>query len=98
MLGILRSNKRFAGTKDAEVIRDKLRSVKSPTLLIHGAHDRTIPLAHAQEACSMIPNARLEVFEKCGHCPNIEKAPEFNKAVIAFLGKESLVKGVRGAG
>jgi pimeloyl-ACP methyl ester carboxylesterase len=32
-----------------------------------------------------IPGSRLLVFEKCGHVPQIEKAAEFNDAVMKFL-------------
>jgi len=85
MLNILRSNKGPGGSDPEGDVINTLRSVKSPTLAIHGAQDGTIPLAGAREACRLIPDARLKIFEECGHCPHIEKALEFNEAVIAFL-------------
>ncbi len=73
---------------DAKFIKVKggnIHLVKSPTLFVHGAQDEVIPLVHAQNACKLIPNARLEVIPECGHCPHMEKASEFNEAAIAFL-------------
>ena len=74
---------------------DKLHLVKAPTLLIHGEQDTLIPLAHAQNAARLIPDACLEVFEECGHVPHIEKPTEFNKIVIEFLKSEGRVENVR---
>ena len=85
MLSIIRSNTDITGPHPEVVMTDKLHLVKSPTLIIHGAQDEVVPVEYAQNACNLIPNARLEVIEKCGHSPHIEKAQEFNEAVIAFL-------------
>ncbi|MDI6814545.1 MAG: alpha/beta hydrolase [Dehalococcoidales bacterium] len=85
MLNLIRSNANFKGLYPEVIITDKLHLIKSPTLFIHGEQDKTIPFTYAQDACKLIPNARLKVIAKCGHCPHIEKAPEFNGAVIAFL-------------
>ena len=65
---------------------DKLHLIKSPTLLIHGTRDKVIPVKYGRKAVELIPNARLKLIKKCGHCPHIEKAAEFNEAVIKFLG------------
>jgi pimeloyl-ACP methyl ester carboxylesterase len=64
---------------------DKLHMVKSPTLLIHGAQDEVVPVKYARNACNLIPDARLQVIGECGHCPQIEKAPEFNEILMQFL-------------
>ena len=73
------------GLRPEVVMLDRLHLIKSPTLLIHGAQDEIHPLELSQNACHLIPNARLKVIDECGHCPHIEKAAEFNEAVIAFL-------------
>jgi len=85
MLSLIRSNANISGPHPEKNTADKLHLIKSPTLLIHGAQDEVIPVEHAQNACQVIPNARLKVVDECGHCPHIEKAAEFNEAVIAFL-------------
>jgi pimeloyl-ACP methyl ester carboxylesterase len=56
-----------------------------PALVIAGANDKLRNPGYAEEFIHRIPNAQLQVFEDCGHCPNIEQADRFNAAVIAFL-------------
>lgn len=71
---------------DAAVIPDDtLRSLPQPTLLIHGAADRIIPLATSLYAADLIPNSRLAIFPKCGHWVQIERRIEFPEVVRAFL-------------
>jgi len=64
---------------------NKLPQIRAPTLIIWGAQDKVIPVAHAYVGLKMIPNARLHIFEECGHLPMIERANEFNKLVLDFL-------------
>jgi len=91
LLNLIRSNTKFSGTPPEElVITNKFHLVKSPTLFIHGAQDKNIPLEQVLNAYKLVPNARLEVIEECGHCPHIEKPAEFNEAVIAFLESSEL--------
>ncbi|GAI37259.1 unnamed protein product, partial [marine sediment metagenome] len=86
MLSIIRSGVSISRSNPETIITDKLHLVKVPTLLIHGAQDTVIPLEYAQSACRLIPDCRLEIIDECGHCPHLEKASEFNEAVISFLG------------
>ena len=86
MLSMIRSGVSLNGSNSETVMLDRLHLIKSPTLLIHGAQDKVIPVEQARNARKLIPDARLKVIEECGHCPYIEKASEFNEAVIEFLG------------
>lgn len=86
ILNIIRHGASFRGPNPEVIMLDKLHLIKSPTLLIHGTRDKVIPIKYAREAPNLIPNARLKAIKKCGHCPYIEKAAEFNEAVIEFLG------------
>jgi 4,5:9,10-diseco-3-hydroxy-5,9,17-trioxoandrosta-1(10),2-diene-4-oate hydrolase len=86
LLNVLRSNVDGQSIKPEVILADRLHLVRSPTLIVHGVQDRVIPVEHGQDACNLIPEARLKVFDECGHCPHIEKPEEFNQAVIAFLG------------
>ena len=56
-----------------------------PTLVMAGANDKLRLPGYADEIVKRIPNARLVVFDDCGHCPNIEQAERFNEIVIDFL-------------
>jgi pimeloyl-ACP methyl ester carboxylesterase len=41
-----------------------------PTLLVWGARDAVIPVAHAHKAHAAMPNSQLEVFPDAGHFPH----------------------------
>jgi pimeloyl-ACP methyl ester carboxylesterase len=66
-------------------ILDHLEEIEVPTLVIWGAQDRILPVAHAHRAVKSLPNARVHIFDPCGHVPNIERAEEFNALVTDFL-------------
>jgi pimeloyl-ACP methyl ester carboxylesterase len=66
---------------------DRLRGLVMPTLLIHGAHDRAVPLAWARRAQERIPDCQLRVFSECGHLPPREQPEEFAGVVERFLAR-----------
>jgi 2-hydroxy-6-oxonona-2,4-dienedioate hydrolase len=63
----------------------RLAGIKSPTLIIWGREDGVLPLADGERFQKEIPGAQLVVFEQCGHVPQVEKALDFNAAVMKFL-------------
>ena len=46
---------------------ERLKSVTAPTLVIHGAADKLVPLACGIHTAASIPGARLEIIEKMAH-------------------------------
>jgi pimeloyl-ACP methyl ester carboxylesterase len=56
-----------------------------PTLIVWGARDRIIPLAHARAAHDAIPNSRLEIIEGAGHFPHVEEPDRFVDVLREFL-------------
>jgi pimeloyl-ACP methyl ester carboxylesterase len=48
-----------------------------PTLLIWGARDAVIPVAHAHKAHGAMPGSRLEVFADVGHFPHQDEPERF---------------------
>ena len=60
-----------------------LRSV--PVLVVVGDTDVLTPLAHSEEICRELPDARLVVIEGGGHVVMLEHADEVNAALAAFL-------------
>ncbi len=46
---------------------DRLPAVSAPTLVIHGSADELIPVENGRLIASLIPEARLEVFDGVGH-------------------------------
>jgi len=65
----------------------KLASIHSATLVVWGRQDELISVSSGEKLRDGIPGAKLVVFEHCGHVPQLEKAAEFNQALIDFLGK-----------
>ncbi len=56
-----------------------------PILLVWGARDRLIPVAHGVAAQRAIPGSRLEVFEKAGHAPHLTDPPRFAALLREFV-------------
>jgi pimeloyl-ACP methyl ester carboxylesterase len=68
-----------------EWVNDKLHFITVPTLVVWGADDLFLPIAHAREFAANIPNAKLAVIEHCGHAPMVEKPQDFLAAIKDFL-------------
>jgi pimeloyl-ACP methyl ester carboxylesterase len=68
----------------AERIEQEAHRIKQPSLLIWGAADLEIPLAHGRRLFELIPNSRLIVFRRCGHMPMEERPREFTEVVVDF--------------
>jgi pimeloyl-ACP methyl ester carboxylesterase len=64
---------------------DRLGEIRVPTLFIHGAQDRLVPLACAQEAHRLLPGSRLVILPGCGHWPQRENPQAFNEVLLGFL-------------
>jgi pimeloyl-ACP methyl ester carboxylesterase len=59
--------------------------VSVPTLLTAGAQDKLREQGYADEIGAKIPTCEVEVYDPCGHCPNVERSDEWNQRVIEFL-------------
>jgi pimeloyl-ACP methyl ester carboxylesterase len=77
-----------------DVSRD-VGSISSPTLVIHGANDRYVPLANAAALAEAIPDAKLRVLDDAGHLVFIERFAEVNGEVLTFLNPRKPRKGRR---
>ena len=63
----------------------EIAALQQQTLVIHGREDRVIPMATSLKLASLIPNAQLHVFGKCGHWTQIEHSARFARLVTDFL-------------
>jgi len=68
-------------------LSDKLLNIKVPSLLIWGRNDTITPPFVAEKFKELLPNARLEFIDKCGHAPMMEQPELFNKILEDFLEK-----------
>lgn len=64
---------------------DKLCGIKCPTLLVWGREDKVTPLFVGEKFHELISDSRLNILEKCGHAPMMERPAEFNLAFENFL-------------
>lgn len=62
-----------------------LRSIAAPMLIVHGRHDRMVPLEGALMLLGHVPQADLVVLNRCGHWPPFERPQDFVSVVRAFL-------------
>ncbi|HEX2809608.1 MAG TPA: alpha/beta hydrolase [Kineosporiaceae bacterium] len=56
-----------------------------PTLIVWGALDTIIPVAHAIETHAAIPASRLEIFEQSRHFPHRDEPDRFAQVLLEFL-------------
>src|ERR671916_3033350 len=70
--------------------------ITSPTLVIHGAEDRYVPVANAAALAEAIPGAKLRVLDNAGHLVFIERYADVNREVVTFL-KPRRARGRHGA-
>jgi non-heme chloroperoxidase len=64
---------------------EMMSKLKLPVLVTHGAEDRNSKLGAGQYTASVIPGAKLSVYEGIGHSPFYEDAPRFNSELAAFV-------------
>jgi pimeloyl-ACP methyl ester carboxylesterase len=56
-----------------------------PVLVTHGAEDRNAKLDTAKYTASVIPGAKLSIYDGIGHSPFYEDAARFNRELAAFV-------------
>ena len=56
-----------------------------PTLIVWGARDTVIPVAHAHHAHEVIPGSVLEIFEQSEHFPHMDEPARFARVLNGFL-------------
>jgi pimeloyl-ACP methyl ester carboxylesterase len=66
-------------------VEHKYRKVQKPTLLLWGREDTVTPVAFGERLARDLPNARLEVYPRCGHFPMLEAKEASTRELLAFL-------------
>lgn len=75
----------LAAMRDRADSRPMLGEIDVPTLIVHGADDKIVPLDEARTMANSIPNSEMVVIPNAGHLPNLEQPAMWNEAVTQFL-------------
>jgi pimeloyl-ACP methyl ester carboxylesterase len=65
--------------------RHRLPEIDIPTLVVWGLSDQIVPAEAAIGYHRLIEDSRLEIFERTGHVPQMERPARFNALVEEFL-------------
>jgi pimeloyl-ACP methyl ester carboxylesterase len=77
--------KRQLGACSRHDARAGLATLTMPTHVIGGEYDVLIPIWKSKEIASLIPGSKLTVLPRAPHGLSIERAEEFNAAVLGFI-------------
>ena len=73
--------------RNEDFLNGRLGEIKKPTLIVWGKQDLLLKVSDGEQFKREIAGSELLIFDQCGHIPMVEKAADFNKAVLAFLAK-----------
>jgi pimeloyl-ACP methyl ester carboxylesterase len=65
--------------------RERLPEIEIPTLVVWGLNDKIVPVEAALGYHRLIPRSRLEIFERTGHLPQLERPARFNPLLEEFI-------------
>ena len=71
-----------------ERLRDPLRKIDRPALVIWGAHDPAVPVEQAERQRESFPSAEVVVFPDSGHWPYLDDPQRTAEAVVPFLQRQ----------
>lgn len=83
-LGMLRASSNVRGQAISALDRLHLAD-QYPVLIVWGANDRMFPVSHARRAARVLPRARVEIFQGCGHMPQVERANDFVEVILDWM-------------
>ncbi len=73
---------------EAGTLERGLPSFDRPALFLHGVSD-PLPSSASVESAALIPGARVELIDACGHFPWIERPGVVREAVRALLAESA---------
>jgi 3-oxoadipate enol-lactonase len=66
-------------------LRAGLPSVTTPTLVLSGAQDPSIPPSHGRLIADAVPGSGYELLDPAAHLSTVERADAVNELIIGFL-------------
>ncbi len=85
-LKTLRGFLQFGGFPADQVaaLHAALPGINAPALVIWGRRDQLLPVKQADILKRLLPRVQVQIFDDCGHVPQVECAERFNREVLAF--------------
>lgn len=81
--------KLYRNSKDYEaIVQPMVRAMAPwdvPTLVLWGAGDTYLPVAHAQRQAEVFPSAEIHILQGCGHWPFIDDPDAVREPMLRFL-------------
>jgi 2-hydroxy-6-oxo-octa-2,4-dienoate hydrolase len=65
-----------------------LGGVETPALVVWGRQDRVVPVECGERFRDLLPRARLELLDDCGHFVDLEQPRELSALVSAFIDQQ----------
>jgi pimeloyl-ACP methyl ester carboxylesterase len=62
----------------------RLEAIRAPVLLVWGERDRMVPSRGSRRIIEALPETSYQLFERCGHCPQIEEPDRFVDLLLGF--------------
>ncbi len=72
MAANLAALKRYGGDMMDAQLRDRLRAITAPTLVVWGEADRVVDVEYGRAYAQAIPEARFALLSRSGHLPQVE--------------------------
>jgi pimeloyl-ACP methyl ester carboxylesterase len=66
-------------------LRNQFLQYRFPILVIWGQEDAFLPVHHAYQIKSKIPEIELRIIPDCGHVPSLEQTEQFTRTLIDFI-------------
>jgi uncharacterized protein (TIGR04551 family) len=66
-------------------LHKKLVGFVKPVLLLWGAQDQVTPIGYAHRLVNELANAKLDIYEHCGHIPMVEARTASTRDLVDFL-------------
>lgn len=63
----------------------RLATMRSPAVYVYGSHDLLITPRFARRVSRFLPSAQVEVWDDCGHVPQIEHPARTTRLLLSFL-------------
>jgi pimeloyl-ACP methyl ester carboxylesterase len=88
-LKTLRGFLEFSGFPADQVaaLHAALPGITAPALVVWGRQDQLLPVKQADVLKRLLPHVEVQIFENCGHVPQVECASQFNQSVLEFWAK-----------